>query len=249
MQRQAFHFVSSLLLAASLLTSSCQKEGAGCAQGRGEQSEEIRTLSTFTHLYVEGRVNVRLFADSVDYVRVAYGQNGLAGIQTIVSNDTLSIGEVNQCDWLKKIDPLPLVEIHYSSLNSIFSQSAAEVRFMDAFVGDSLRVEIEDAAGSLHVTADCERLNLFVHTGATDVTLKGSSMQLYIYNSGYGPIHAEEFVARTAIVHNNGTADTYVRAWENVFTQIYHLGNIYVSGDPALTRWHEEGGGQVFFVD
>jgi len=249
MQRQALHFVSSLLLAASLLTSGCQKEGAGCVQGRGDQSEEIRTLSTFTQLYVEGRVNVRLFADSADYVRVAYGQNGLAGIQTIVSDDTLRISEVNQCDWFKKIDPLPLVEIHYSSLNSIFSQSAAEVRFMDAYVGDTLRIEIEDAAGSMYILAESERVNILVHTGATDVTLKGSSTQLYVYNSGYGPIHAEECVARTATVHNNGTSDTYVRAWESVFTQIYHLGNIYVSGDPALTRWHEEGGGQVFFVD
>jgi hypothetical protein len=250
MQNSGWHIVSKLALIALLMASvSCEKEAANCLEGRGEQQTEVRDVASFTHLYVEGRINVRMIPDTVDYCVVTYGENGTGGILTEMEGETLSITEINACDWIREIDPLPDVEVHYSSMNSIFSQSAAALTFEEAYRGDSIRIEIQDAAGSLHANLQCEHVDLVVHTGATDVTLEGTCATSYIYNSGYGPVHAENLVSRFSTVHNNSTGDTYVRAWERVFIQIYQRGDIYVSGNPEIEFWNTSGEGQVFRND
>ncbi|MEQ9187099.1 MAG: DUF2807 domain-containing protein [Cryomorphaceae bacterium] len=249
MQNLELRIVSSICLLCALVFTGCEKESASCLEGRGNQTEEIRNLSGFSDLHVTGRIDVNLVPDSTDYVRVVYGENGIGGIHTQVTDGTLSISEINRCDWFRKVEPLPMVEVHYARLSGIFSQSAGAVRFLAPFRADSIRIEIEDAAGSLEFNGDCERIDLLVHTGATDVILKGECTRLFVYNSGYAPVDAKELVTRTAIVHNNGSSDTYVHAWENVYTQIYHIGNIYVSGNAQITRWHEKGGGSVVLVD
>lgn len=241
-----WHIVFSLALVLSV--SACQKEGAGCFESRGDLVSEQRSLEGFEDVYVDGRVNVVLVQDSLNFAVVDFGENGIAGIESYVENGALYIDEINQCDWMRKIYPLPLVEVHYTSFSNLYSKSAAEIRFENFFTSDSINIEVNDAAGSIQLKAKCQAINIISHTGATDIRAEGTTDELYIYNSSYAPIRAEKMEARIASVHNNSSGDTYVRASEVLNTTIEEDGDIHVFGGPEI-RGTQKGVGQVFIAD
>ena len=243
--KQAWHIVFSVAMLFSI--SACQKEGAGCFESRGDQTSERREISSFVDLYTEGRVNVVLVHDTLNYAIINYGENAVAGIETRMEGNALHIDETNTCDWMRKVDPLPEVELHYTSFKNLFTKSAAEVCFQNEFITDTFKVEINDAAGSVFLKLQCDDLSIIGHTGATDVTAEGTVDNLYIYNSSYAPIHAEDLTARVATVHNNSSGDTYVRATERLNTTIEEDGDIYLYGSAAV-RGAPNGSGQVFLM-
>lgn len=234
-----------MLVCSIAILTGCKKDAAHCFDSRGEQMTEDRDLEDFEYVSIRGLVNVSMIADTIDKAIVTYGENGMSGIVTEVSNDTLHITEINTCDWVRKVDPIPLIELHYRDFNGLYSQSAGIVSHRYEFLGDSLTIEIFDASGSMDFRFDSKSVRLLCHTGATDVTLSGATEELYIYNSSYAPVRADAVHATIATIHNNSSGDTYVHALDKLFTQIYHVGNIYYVGEPEITKWHESGGGQV----
>lgn len=243
-----WHIGSKVLLAIGLLSLvACSKERADCFEGRGEQATELRPLEAFHSLHLEDRMDVLLVQDSSNFMEVTYGANGLGGIVGTIDGETLRISEDNRCDWMRKQNPLPEVRIHYKDLNHILSENSGSVLFENDFEGDSLKIEVEDVSGSMAIKANCDALDLIAHTGATDIQAEGTCGYVYIYNSGYAPIHAEGLVSRTASVHNNSTGDTYVNAWETLYYQIYHQGNVHLTGPASIVKWYQSGGGEVVF--
>lgn len=249
--KPVFVFAYKLIWALPLICSiyACKKEGASCVDSRGPQSREERKPGAFEHINLQGRIDVVFVQDTLDFVYVEYGKNGLSGITTAVTNGTLKIDEQNACDWMRQTFPLPLVEVHYTNLRSIYSENAGSVRFDNAFTGDSLLLEIMDVSGSISMQVETPQLEVIVHTGATDVNVRGTTAYFYLYNSGYAPVYAEDLVARTVSVHNNSRADSYVRAWEKLYYQIHNEGSIFIYGNPDIDKWHHSGSGHLFLME
>ena len=243
--KQAWHIVFSIAMLLS--ASACQKEGAGCFESRGDQSSERRGLEQFNDLRVDGRINVILVQDTLNFAIINYGENGLAGIETNWSDGELRIEETNTCNWTRKVNPLPEVELHFIAFKNLYTKNAAEVRFQNAFETDSLNIEINDAAGSVFIKANCQYISIIGHTGATDFTAEGNADEIYIYNASYAPINTELLTARIANVHNNSSGDIYVRATDRLNTTIEEDGDIYIYGG-ATIRGIQEGSGQVFIM-
>jgi len=245
------HIASRVLKALVLVVSlhACNDKGAGCFNGRGDQVEERVALEAFTELQVNGLVDVVLMEDSSDFAVVEYGSNVLPGITVEQSGSILEVSEANTCDWIRERDPLPRVEIHYTSLSKIDSKSAASISFDSPFQGDSLLFEISDVSGNVDLNVACNELNLIMHTGATDVRVAGTANYAYFYNASYAPLHAEDLVSRTVSVHNNGVADIHARGWETFYYQIYREGDIYAYGIANVVQWNNEGSGQLFLVE
>lgn len=233
----------NLCIIGFIALTACSKDEGICFASRGEQFSEIRLLPEFSGLFVDNRMDVLLTQDTANYIEVLYGENALSGIETTVENDILYIKDNNKCGWMREARPLPAVIIHYTTLKHIDSRNAGTMAFLEAFTGDSLRIEVEDASGEIEVKANCTSLELVVHTGATDIRMAGNADYVYIYNSGYAPIEAAELIAHTASVHNNSTGDTYVYATNILYYQIYHQGNVVLNGPATTTKWHQSGGG------
>ena len=202
-------------------------------------------MEDFQKVSINGRMNVSLQADSSNFIEIQYGDNIIKGIASRVENGTLYLDEVNRCDWIRKQDPLPEVSIHYAELNHLYSKCAGSVRFSSPYLGDTLNVEVEDAAGDLELDLLCNALNLIVHTGATERRVTGTTAYTYIYNSGYAPIHAEALISTSASVHNNASGDTYIHAEDILYYQIYHVGNVLLQGPAEAVKWHQSGGGSL----
>ena len=247
MQKWASHIVFSCFLMGITLVG-CEKEAANCVESRGEQTHESRDLGSFHHIKIDGRIDVEIIDGPESEVAVTYGANAIGGITTEVRGDTLYIAEINSCDWMRKVDPLPLVSIQAPALESVYSMSSGSVQinFLDTL--DSFLIEVSDAGGSLMAFINSARIDAVVHTGATDVTLSGVANNTYLYNNGYGPLDASGLISRTVTVHNNNSGDISAAVWETAYTQIYQTGDIFLYGSPEIVRWNTSGSGKVFTI-
>jgi|GEM_PF-811485 len=231
-----------------LVLSGCSKDGeATCVQGHGDEATQIRQFNPFQKLEVAGRFNLTIIEDSVDYAQITFGSNTIDGIRTEVSSGVLSITEDNKCDFVRDVYPLTDIELHTSALWHVYCQNAGMTQFGIPFTGDSLLIEAYDVSGDLDVWVENSRTSVVVHTGATDIALRGTTTDLYLYNSGYAPIRAENLIARRASVHNNNLANTYVNAWDKVYYQIFHTGDIIVYGPADVVKWKHEGSGTILY--
>lgn len=233
-----------------LFACACSKENApDCLTSMGEEMTELRALSPFNRIELQGRVDVVLVQDSVEFAAVCFGKNVIDGVQTTVENNVLTITEVNRCDWVRSQKEHPRIEVHYKTLRSMFSESAGNTVFKNTLSTTSFLLEVYDAGGSLYLNAGCDTLEVKIHTGTTDVHVNGTCNYLYVYNAGYAPLDASHCEAKEASVHNTGTGDVLVRALYAIYYQIYDRGDIWVYGNPQVQRWHHTGSGQLFFKE
>ncbi|MEX2596055.1 MAG: DUF2807 domain-containing protein [Salibacteraceae bacterium] len=235
----------TLIYSSVVFLFACKKDKAGCMDMRGDLTEKTIILDAFSYIHLSDRMSISFVEDSSDYAVITAGDNVIDGIQVKQSGQQIAISEINTCNWIRKIDPLPHVEIHFTEMAHIYSENSGRIGFMTPFTRDSLLVEVMDVSGSITLNVACQDLNIVVHTGATDVYVEGTCNYAYIYNSGYAPIKAQDLKAKTVSVHNNSLGDTYVNAFETLYYQIYHQGNVHASGEAEIIKWHQSGGGQI----
>lgn len=245
----ARHIVFSSLMAC--LSLGCTKEGSpDCVSALGETVTVVRPIESFDRVAVFGRVDVVLVEDSTTYVTITHGASQIDKIKTVVSDGSLSVLDENTCKWIRDQQAWPLVAIHYKQLNALYSESAGVITSREFIQTDHFELDCFDAAGSIQIGFIGDSISVRAHTGATDITLKGTSWAANFYNGGYGPIDASGFQSGVAFPHIEGTGDIHVWATEGVYYQIFDWGNVYVHGNPPLVKkWHDEGKGEVIYVD
>lgn len=245
----AQHIGFRLLLGAVLTLTGCKKPGApDCVKALGKITSEQRPLEPFDRVEVEGRINVRLVADSADYALLTYGEAVIEGLETVVENQTLYLRETNGCDWVRNQSVIPEFEVHHRSLRSIYSESSGTVSYAGTEMTPYLQFEVFDAAGSANIDFHGDSLSVVVHTGATDVLITGTAQHAYYYNAGYGPLDASGCVADEVSVRSQGTGDMFVHAINIVYYQLFDWADIFVYGDPEIKKWHHDGTGEVIRV-
>ncbi|GAB4378237.1 MAG: hypothetical protein Kow0075_07920 [Salibacteraceae bacterium] len=224
----------------------CNKPSApDCATRLGEIAHETRTLNHFRKLDVRGRINVSLKQDSTNYAIVRHGRNVIDGVFTEVADGCLRIYEKNNCDWVRDITVWPEVEIHFTGLNNIHTQSAGWIRTADTLRLQSILIEAWDASGSLELKLLCDSLQLKMHTGAMDAEIAGRSIYTYVYNASYGPCYASDLTTTTGSVHSDGTGDIHIWCTEVLYYQIFDEGDVHVYGYPHTVAWNHSGSGKL----
>jgi hypothetical protein len=243
----AQHISFSLLI---LVMGSCTKPGApNCVKSLGQIQSETRMLDAFTRIEIQGRLDLNLVQDSSDWAEITFGESLLDGIKTRVNDGVLRITEENSCDWLRKQSTWPLVTVHYSNLQNVYNESAGSVTFINPHSTGQLTFEIYDVSGEVSIQFIGKDLSVIAHTGATNVTVKGSSDLAYFYNASYAPFRCKKLVTKVAQPHSESTGDIELFATEAVYYQIFDWGNITVHGNPPLIKkWHDEGTGELILI-
>lgn len=211
----------------------------------GSITTEVRDLQDFHRIEIEGRVNVHLVQDSSNYAEVTFGEVVLDGITTEIIDSTLHIREENRCDWVRSQDVIPELEVHYQMVSSIQNEGSGYIQFDNSNTATTLTYEVHGTAGNAMIDFTGDELVVAMHSGSSDVTVKGVAREAYYYSAGYGPLDASQLEARIVSVHSAGTGDVSVRAWSTVYYQLFDWADILVYGNPEVVRWHHEGSGEV----
>ena len=86
---------------------------------------------------------------------------------------------------------------------------------------------------------------MYLSSGSTDVNLKGSCSNLYIYNSGLAPVKALALQTLKTHVHSNTISKIEVHATESLNVEIRNEGNVYYTGSPTNINLIITGNGEA----
>lgn len=230
----------------SLFLFSCQKEKAGCFSGLGQQTKTIISIpSNIDYVVAKGRVHICFIQDSLNFLEIAGGQNVIKGIECVTENNILEIKDNNTCNCVRKLNMIPTVTIHYTTLHYFGAENYYDNYFLKQHKGDTILMEYWTGSGITKFTGDVDRAYFKVNAGPGGYECAGNTKYLYIYNCGSSKINCSEMSATDAFVVSSSNNDIYINCNNNLVGEIRRSGNIYYKGNPTTIKKIGKGSGEI----
>ena len=230
-----------------LLAISCSKMNPGdCFKNSGSVSTQVRVASPFSYLHMKNNVDVFLTYTQEYSIEVRAGKNIIPGIKTSIEGNTLSISNENSCNWVRSYNSPIEVYIGLPRLDGIIYQSSGNLTSVNKFIGDSIKLDILEGAGSINLWIDMKKTRISLAYGTADVNVKGYSHLSYLYSDGYGPADLSKLQTEFTYMSSNSTNNCRVRARLELHVGISNVGDVYYSGDPLEVHRNITGTGKLY---
>lgn len=230
-----------------IILSACKKaDERTCIKGTGAQTELLIPINSISHFNLYKNIKYSLFQDSLNYIKIKGGENIVKLISVNQIENTVHIINENKCNFLRKYQSTPEVEIHAVDFRNIYVEPSDSVIFKNQIMGDSLNIEIRNGGGSLYINTIQHFMTINVSHGTGDYVLKGSanSAEIKIQNNGFAD--ASEFEVGYLFAYNNSTGDLKLNL-ENTSSLILleGTGNIIYHGSPNNMDSTKVGAGKI----
>jgi hypothetical protein len=227
---------------------SCKKSNPGdCFNSTGAIITESRYVEAFLYLSMENNVDVFLTYSPTYTVQVKAGENIISGIITTVQNKTLSIKNENTCNWIRSYEKPLEVYIGTPKLDSIVYSASGNLTSTNSFIGDSIKLDVLEGAGSINLWVDMKRSSTYnLHYGTADLQVKGYSHISYVYSGGYGPADLRNLNTTYSYLTNNSTNNCYVFSILELEVKIENVGDVYYFGNPTSVSLQGGGTGMLY---
>ena len=173
------------------------------------------------------------------------GANLLPYINTIVSDGKLSISSDNKCSLFRDYNIPITVYLTVENLSKIEYTGQGDISSTNTLCFPDFIFETNNGTGSIQLNLKSNSIGIIQHTGATDITLSGSSNSLFAYLFGTGRQNHEALSANIVHVKNTGTGDVIVTANHTLLIELTSSGNIAYYGNPIITIGEESGSGKL----
>jgi len=239
-----FRFRNILLFALLLFVlTSCEKNN--CLSSGGDIIIEERGLDKFKYIVINNNFEIYLKNDTVHKVEIEAGNKLIPYIETKVEGDTLTITDLNKCDFVKGYDSKKLI-ISVDTLKQI-TLYASDLYTVDTFKVHSLYVLFLSQLAYCDLTVDAHSFKLSIWYASGDFKVSGKTDVAYLGTEQTSFIYAENLENTTCNVNNNSMGDCYVKAGKNLYYSIRNSGNIYYSETPDTVIINEHSGtGKLF---
>ncbi|MPM07124.1 hypothetical protein SDC9_53430 [bioreactor metagenome] len=227
-----------LLFIISLFLLSCSDDKAGCFSSSGDQDVITIPLSPeVDSIASSGRMRVYFIQDSLNEIEISGGSNVIKGIRCSENNNRLEISDENTCNWVRRLDRIPVVTVHYTSLRCFEAGNYYDNLFLEPHQGDSILIEYWNGSGKTTFVGDVDRAYFKINAGAGSIEGSGTADYCYIYHSGGGKINCSALYSTDALVSNGSNNDISISVSRSLFCDIRRTGNIFYSGEPSdITR-------------
>lgn len=235
-----------IILAITVFMFSCKKENMGdCFKSTGLVQREVRITEPFDSLVIHKRMNLILIEDSIDFVEIEAGNKLLENIISENKFGTLTIENTNTCNWVRSYKIPVNIYLHYTKLQKILVLGSSQISNTDSLQRDSMFIELRDAAGDVNLTVSNKYLFIAQHTGASDVTIKGRTIDLSVYSSDLGYGDYLKLAAENVFAESNSVADNYFNASETIRLITRNKGSIYYTGEAEVLLKDRKGEGTI----
>ncbi len=226
---------------------SCNKSNPGdCFKSTGAIITESRDVDAFLYLSMENNVDVFLTYSPTYTVEVMAGKNIISGIKTTVQNKTLTIKNENTCNWIRSYENPLEVYIGAPKLDSIVYSSSGNLTSTNSFIGDSIKLDVLEGAGSINLWVNMNRTMWNLHYGTVDLTVKGHSHISYVSSGGYGPADLRALETTYTYLTSISTNNCYVWAGLELEVKIDNVGDVYYFGNPPTVTLLGTGTGKLY---
>jgi len=232
------------------LLVSCQKEKAGCFSSTGDQTTvsvpfpaEIDNVTAF------GRIHVNFIQDSLNIVEIAGGENIAGGIECVFENNKLCIRDNNTCNWVRRLDQVPVVTIHYSTLHYFGAENYYDNLFLKQHFGDTILMEYWTGSGKTKFSGHVDKAYFKVNAGSGGYECAGIASYLYVYHYGGARIDCSGLMAANVLAVSGSNNDVFVNCGHQLTGDIRRSGNIYYTGNPLLVERIGLGSGEILHAE
>ena len=229
-----------------MLFSACQKDKAGCFTSTGNQTTvSVQIPAEIDNVTAYGRMRINFIQDSLNVVEIAGGENVVDGIECITESNKLRIIDNNYCNWMRRLDRVPVVTIHYTSLRYFGSENYYDNLFLKQHHGDSIMMEYWTGSGKTKFYGNVDRAYFKVNAGAGGYECNGKTNYLYVYNYGGAKINCSGMSAIDVFAVTGSNNDVMVNYTYNLVAEIRRTGNVIYTGNPSLVKRIGNGSGEL----
>lgn len=224
---------SILLLILLFSFTNCSKDHLfDCTKSTGNEIEESRTIGKFKNIHMDNDVDIILYSDTTDFVRVKSGSHLIDGIITEVDGNTLYIRNENKCNWVRSFGNKYTVTIGMKNPEHIETYGSGNLFCNDTIRTDEFFFDSWNASGSFHFIFNNRIVHLVNNIGRTDIHASGVSAVAYSFINDVGILDASSLTTNLFYIRNSSTGDLRINVQSELTAEIKYNGNIYYSGNP-----------------
>jgi hypothetical protein len=220
-----------------LLLVGCNSEDApDFLQSRGSYVEEIRSMETFTGINAGEGIDVFLQQGEEAQVLVKGWNNLLPDVQIEVDEaGILQLEDQNSYNALRDYDNRTEIHITYVEQPTYFRVESNANMYAQDTLRNAFTFLGEAGGGEVVFPINNPSVSLGVNAMIT-LRFAGKTDWLGITNWGWAPLHLEGLPCIDAGIIHHGPSDIFVNVKNSLSTELFALGNVYYSGNPAITE-------------
>lgn len=239
-----------IVLSSILLFTQCTPENSlDCTKFHGKTERETRVVASFERIEIYDKIDVVIRQDSISEVIVEYSRSLLQEIDVEVKEGALQLRNYESCRFVRSQSKRPTVYITTPRLTSISQYGTGTVRGDGLIVSETLDVDAWAGGERIILNVATRKLLARIHSGSCDLTIGGTTGELFLYQRGQGFAYLQDLQTGFAVVDHEGTGDAHLHIRDNLDYTLGFKGNLYVSGNPEIGQAIITGEGRFYWAN
>lgn len=183
-----------------------------------------------------------LAQDTVESITVKAPKNIEPNIEAIIENGTLTLRNGTSCNLLRAPSESITVFIGVKSLDYINYSGSGNITSINTIQAESISLYSATGAGNVEISLNAKLLNATIEYESADFILHGTADLCYCYANSRATLNIEDLAIKNLNIGYASVRDVRVNASDRIDATIYHTGNVYYKGSPAVfTTYYSSG--------
>lgn len=239
--------ILTFLIVTVVLVACKKEEDRSCLKSIGDESTKVIELNDFDKLELGPHLRYQLVQDTINYVELTGGINLLNFVEADVADQTLTMTNDNECNFLRSYDEIIIAKIHYKKIINIHFEGTYEIDCLNTMNTDYLTLTIKDGAGEVNLDVNAYAFYVGVEHGWGNFNLSGNVnyLNIRVKDNGFGSANnlnvmdSVDVISKTADKIEVNVEGCQFRA------QTLSNGSIYYIGAPASIEFNKYGSGDL----
>ncbi len=220
-----------------------------CFKGTGSDETESRSVPSFNKVYVYDNVDAEIYPGHDFKVEVTAGGKLIESVTTEVKDGALYIRNENKCNWVRSFKNKFKAKVWLPDMVELNANGSGNVTLKDTIRANEFVYNNWAATGDILMLFNTGSAHPNIHTGSSNITMRGHIGVLYLYNNGVGVVDARDCDSDIIFTESLAPNDQFVNANNELDVKISYTGNIYYRGDPQIIKKEGVGSGRLIKLD
>ena len=222
------------------LLPQCKKPG--CFSEAGPVVSIKREANSFHRIDLYDNINVVLTQDTIEYITIKAPQNIEPNIITSIENGTLILRNGTSCKWLRNPSENPTVYIGVKNLDYLLYAGSGDVVSSNIIQSENISLYSATGAGKVEISLNAKQLNATIEYESADFIFHGKAELCYSYANSRATLNLSDLEIKNLNIGYASVKDITVNVSDRIDANVYHTGNIYYKGNPAVfTTYYSSG--------
>jgi hypothetical protein len=201
-----------------------------------------REVENFHRIDLYDNIDVVLKQDTTESITVNAPQNIEPSIEATFENGTLTLRNGTNCKWLRNPSENITVFVGVKSLDYINYSGSGNITSANTIQTERLSLYSATGAGNVEISLNAKQLNATIEYESADFIFHGSADLCYCYVNSRATLNIEDLAVKNLNIGYASVRNITVNASDRIDALIYHTGNIYYKGNPAVfTTYYSSG--------